>query len=263
MFDAITKWLENPLAENSNANEDDVLKTKINLQKLDSYIPQKEAGETITNLSKIPNKNLFDGIEKVQKENNLKVDRVMKPGGETETAINYKRKYGNDVDINLAKEMERDSKYHNALLKTSETEGGYSNRRNDRGKETNFGITKRWYPNEDIQNLRKERSDYLLYRDYYKNTNIYKLPDGIRDKVFDNAVNQGQPTAIMNLQKSIGVKVDGILGPITLEKLKSSNINETNNKFIGNVKRVYGEIIERYPNQVENKNGWMNRVNKY
>ena len=80
-------WLKSTLAENSNANEDDVLETKKNLQKLDFYIPQKEAGETKDNLSKIPNKNLFDGIEQFQKENNLKVDRIMKPKGETENRI--------------------------------------------------------------------------------------------------------------------------------------------------------------------------------
>ena len=91
-------WLKSPLAENSNANEEDVLKTKINLQKLDSYMPQKEAGERTERLSKIPNQNLFDGIRKFQEKNGLKVDGIMKPNGETERTVigQLKNKFNNN-----------------------------------------------------------------------------------------------------------------------------------------------------------------------
>ncbi len=173
------------------------------------------------------------------------------------------QKYGTDIDPKLAKKMEADSIFHKALKKTSAFEGGYSNQTNDKGKETKYGITKKWYPDEDIKNLTKERVNYLLYRDYYKKTNIDKLPDGIRDKVFDNAVNQGQPTAIINLQKAIGVKADGILGSQTLNKINEMGIDEINKGFKHNVINRYREIIEKDPSQKKFKNGWIKRGNSY
>ncbi len=44
--------------------------------------------KTDDEFTKIPNKNLFDGIESFQKKNNLKPDRIMNPDGETENTVN-------------------------------------------------------------------------------------------------------------------------------------------------------------------------------
>jgi lysozyme family protein len=40
-------------------------------------------------------------------------------------------------------------------------EGGYSNDPDDPGGETNFGISKRSYPNENIKDMTKERASEL------------------------------------------------------------------------------------------------------
>jgi lysozyme family protein len=45
--------------------------------------------------------------------------------------------------------------------------GNYSNHPYDRGGETKYGISSRWYPDEDIQNLTRERANAILYRDYW------------------------------------------------------------------------------------------------
>lgn len=176
----------------------------------------------------------------------------------------YKDKYGSDVKVPLAKEMERDLKFKKALAKTAAIEGGYKPADGiDRGGETKFGITKKWYPNEDIKNLPRERADYLLYRDYYKRPNIDKLPDSIRDNVFDNAVNQGQPTAIRNLQEVVGARKDGVLGSITLRKIRGMDNETLRNNFKDKVNDVYGQIIENDPKQKHHARGWKNRVNEY
>ncbi len=80
-------WLKKPLAENSNADFEDVVNTKSILGELGFYQPHKEIGETKSEVSKYPNKNLFDAIEKYQEDKGLMVDRVMKPEGETEKSI--------------------------------------------------------------------------------------------------------------------------------------------------------------------------------
>lgn len=40
---------------------------------------------------------MFDGIKRFQKENRLKVDGLMRPGGPTETAINQRLSGGRDA----------------------------------------------------------------------------------------------------------------------------------------------------------------------
>ncbi len=102
-------------------------------------------------------------------------------------------------------------------------EGEYINHPNDRGGETKFGISKRWYPNQDIKNLTKERADMILFRDYWKNTNIYQLPDELADIVLDDSIVQGQPTAIKNLQRALGIVDDGIIGSNTLNSIKNTD----------------------------------------
>ena len=54
-------------------------------------------------------------------------------------------------------------------------EGGYANNPNDPGQETNWGISKRSYPEEDIYNLTKERAKHIYLRDYWKPLNLYMI----------------------------------------------------------------------------------------
>lgn len=51
-------------------------------------------------------------------------------------------------------------------------EGGYENDENDPSGETNLGISKKAFPNEDIPNMTKERAK-VLYRENY--WNVLKL----------------------------------------------------------------------------------------
>ena len=43
--------------------------------------------------------------------------------------------------------------FNKIIYKVIEHEGGYVNDKDDLGGETNYGITKRFYPNLDIENL--------------------------------------------------------------------------------------------------------------
>lgn len=163
------------------------------------------------------NKNPQNGLDKIKsdfaKQCDLQSGKVLKDKlneaagnvekrNETDNKPDYSL-YGKDIDRNLVDEMNRDKKFKTAIQRVRKAEGGYSNDKTDRGKETNFGISQKWYPNEDIKNLTRERADILLYKDYWKNYNINKLPNELSDIVFDNAVNQGQITAIQNLHKSL------------------------------------------------------------
>lgn len=77
--------LKRPLAADSPADEEDVLAVKKDLGR-SGYYDEPDYG-----LTPYPDKSLFEGIRAFQKDNGLKIDGVMKPGGETETALNRHR----------------------------------------------------------------------------------------------------------------------------------------------------------------------------
>ena len=122
--------------------------------------------------------------------------------------------------------------FEDALKFVLEHEGGYSNDPLDTGGETNFGISKRAYPDEDIKNMTPERASFLYKRDYWDLCRCGDIPGFLGFFVFDSAVNQGPGVAIRILQESLGVTVDGVIGPKTLEAAKSATLKGTGITFV-------------------------------
>jgi lysozyme family protein len=89
----------------------------------------------------------------------------------------------------------------------------------DPGGETNFGISKRAYPDVDIKNLTAADAEAIYRRDFWRF-------DAVRDqtvanKILDLAVNRGMEGGIRLLQQTLTdlgcrLAVDGIWGPDTL-----------------------------------------------
>lgn len=102
-------------------------------------------------------------------------------------------------------------------------EGGYVNDPRDPGGETNFGISKRSYPHEDIARLTVERATELYFRDYWTAVRGEDLPAPLALVTFDMAVNAGVGAAVRLLQKTVGATVDGKMGPETITKAASLN----------------------------------------
>ncbi|MFN4121258.1 glycoside hydrolase family 108 protein [Acidovorax sp.] len=101
-------------------------------------------------------------------------------------------------------------------------EGGYVNHKNDPGGETNFGISKRSYPQEDIKGMTLERAKQIYKRDFWDKAKCGRLPKGVDFDVFDTAVNSGVLRATIFLQRAAGVIADGVIGPKTLEAVNST-----------------------------------------
>ena len=172
--------------------------------------------------------------------------------------------YGEGFSKEFIDKMLDDKRFNNIMnSRVINNEGGYVNHPNDLGGETKYGITSKWYPNEDIKNLTRERANAILYRDYWQKTNIHQLPDEFADIVFDDSIVQGQPTAIRNLQKALGVNDDGIIGPKTLKAFQHQNHNIIRTKFIKNVNDVENENIKNNPSQKVFEKGHRNRFNAY
>lgn len=107
-------------------------------------------------------------------------------------------------------------------------EGGYTNNPKDRGnwttgkigvgqlKGTKFGISAMTYPNEDIANLTLAQAKFIYRRDFWDVLKADRFHDGTAYQLLDFAVNSGIPNTIKAFQRAIGVKVDGVFGPLSL-----------------------------------------------
>lgn len=94
-------------------------------------------------------------------------------------------------------------------------EGGYVNDPKDPGGETNYGISKRSYPNLNIRDLTKSQAKEIYRKDYWNKVRGDSLPFAVAVIAFDIAVNMGVNRAIQMLQKAANVKADGVFGPKT------------------------------------------------
>lgn len=120
------------------------------------------------------------------------------------------------------------SDYDTAFAVTIGLEGGYVNDPSDPGGETKYGISKRQYPDEDIENMTLVRAKLLYKRDYWDVIKGDELPAKLNHIVFDAAVNQGCDKASgfaaqKMLQKVLGVAQDGVLGRDTMEAVKKKS----------------------------------------
>ena len=112
--------------------------------------------------------------------------------------------------------------WKDAIAFVLEQEGGYTLDPNDPGGETNFGISKKAYPNEDIKNMTVDRASQIYERDYWIPCHCDQLPAPFAIAVFDTAVNQGTGTATKILQRALKLTADGIIGPNTLNAANSA-----------------------------------------
>lgn len=108
-----------------------------------------------------------------------------------------------------------------AFARLISNEGGYVNDAADPGGETNWGISKRSYPDIDIKNLTRDGAKEIYFRDFWIGGQMNQFAGAIAFQVFDAAVNHGIRRAIKLLQAAAGVKQDGNIGPVTIAAVKA------------------------------------------
>jgi lysozyme family protein len=118
-------------------------------------------------------------------------------------------------------------------------EGRYSNRKDDAGGETKFGITKKTARRNgyggEMKELTREQARKIyesIYWEPIKGDEISAINDDLIEELFDTAVNCGPEQAGKFLQRSLNVfnrkgalyqdiDVDGKIGPATIKALKA------------------------------------------
>ena len=132
---------------------------------------------------------------------------------------------------------------------TLQFEKGEVNDPDDPGKETKWGISKRSYPQLDIAALTIEQAIEIYFQDFWISPGFNFMDDfDLTRQAFDLGVNCGTRTAIKMLQRAVNsvctgevaprrraawrqkvvtllggktLRVDGLLGPITLAVIKA------------------------------------------
>jgi lysozyme family protein len=106
-------------------------------------------------------------------------------------------------------------------------EGDYVDSPADPGGETRFGITAAvaraaGYTGE-MSALPLSLARDIYRRQYWDALDADALPAVLRYCMFDAAVNSGVGQAVRWLQHALGVRVDGVLGPVTLSALQAAD----------------------------------------
>jgi lysozyme family protein len=143
-------------------------------------------------------------------------------------------------------------------------EGGHVNHSDDPGGETNLGISRRSYPNEDIRGMTRERAEFLYTRDYWLPNRCDKLPYAVALPLFDFAVNAPAKAARKALQRCVSAHPDGVIGPKTLARVRAS-VRATSAVAVGMA--LTDKRLERYIRRVRSGRsspkfllGWMRRL---
>lgn len=144
--------------------------------------------------------------------------------------------------------------FDTAFARLLGNEGHYVNNPADPGGETNWGISKRSYPDLDIANLTRDQAAVIYLRDFWNP--VGDADQAVKFQVFDFAVNSGIQTAIRKLQAAIGVADDGHWGPMSAAKLASMDKNDVLMRFVAKRLRFWTSLA----NWPSFGKGWANRA---
>lgn len=135
------------------------------------------------------------------------------------------------------------AKFDIAFNRTIIAEGGYVNDPDDKGKETYMGISRVYHPKEImwsvIDVMKKRHSGTVLNhvlressvvqnnvksiykKEYWDVISLDDVPNQkIANEIFDDAVNRGVKSAIKNIQKVLGMNVNGVVNDELINNLK-------------------------------------------
>ena len=174
------------------------------------------------------------------------------------------------MGLNLTGELE-DLRFDSILGETAKYEGGYTE---EMEQPTNLGVTQDTYdsyrkeeklPLQDVKNIEGEEAKNLYHRNYYVKPQFNKLTDGLAEIMFDFGVHSGPARATKALQKTIGTKEDGKIGPKTLKAtekyIEENGEKETIQKVVDDRVELMRKLIKDKPEKYKKyENGWKDRI---
>ena len=163
--------------------------------------------------------------------------------------------------------------FQRALAFVLKAEGGYTNHPADRGGPTNKGILQREYdqyrrrkglPAADVRDILNAEVENIYLHDYWLAGRCDRMPLPVSLAHFDACVNTGVTQAAKFLQRTVGTRSDGLIGPLTLGALTAELKREAPEALAGRLARqriaFYRQLEQRDPEQRVFLQGWLNRV---
>jgi lysozyme family protein len=154
--------------------------------------------------------------------------------------------------------------WETAFVMVLKHEGGYVNNPKDPGGMTNLGVTKRVWEEfvghevdeATMRGLTPDMVKPLYKKNYWDKIKGDDLPAGLDYAAYDLAVNSGTGRAAKYLQQIAGVPADGIIGPKSMEAIKSCNAEEAVDALCD----MRLEFLKRLPTWDTFGKGWGRRV---
>lgn len=150
-------------------------------------------------------------------------------------------------------------------------EGGFVNDSLDRGGATNKGVTigtfLSFYPDKTVEDLKRITDDQWLnifrsgYWDKWQADQIKN--QAVANIVVDWAWASGAIKSIRKVQELLGVTVDGIVGPNTLNAINSRDAEELFDRIKVARYDFVDAIVKRDHSQKRFINGWKNRIKSF
>jgi lysozyme family protein len=139
-------------------------------------------------------------------------------------------------------------------------EGGFVDHPADPGGATNWGITERVARSHGyaghMRDLPVDLAKRIYRADYWDAVRADDLPAAVRYVVFDAAVNSGVAQSVRWLQRALGVRDDGVIGPVTLAAAAQQNPEALRARLLGQRLRFMSGL----PNWPAFSRGWARRI---
>ena len=134
----------------------------------------------------------------------------------------------------------------------------------DTGGRTQYGISERSHPEAwtDGQVTEKEAREIYL-RKYVVGPGFHRIPPAyikLQAQLIDYGVNSGPAIATQKLQVILGVGVDGILGPQTIEAIILGDPRDLNNRLVRARVEMIARLVQKVPTNIKFLTGWLNRA---
>lgn len=161
------------------------------------------------------------------------------------------------------------NEFQRSLAQVLASEGGYVNHPDDPGGATNKGVTQAVY-NTYRNSMHIAPQSVKLIADgevasiyrvrYWALLKCDELPAGVSYVVFDGGVNSGVSQSAKWLQRALGFagdKVDGIVGPATIEAVKA---HPDHDRLIANILALRLNMLKSLKTWPVFGKGWANRI---
>jgi lysozyme family protein len=140
----------------------------------------------------------------------------------------------------------------------------------DHGGATRFGVIQREYdafrgsaglPPQSVAEITMDEVRTIYRHEYWEAVDGDELPASVDVVAFDTGVLMGVRRSVRFLQQSLGVTVDGGIGPETLKAVAKADPIAVVTKFLVLREERLRAIVAADPPQVRFLKGWLNRVN--